>query len=346
MDEVYVARLRDILKRLQELLNDVETPTVPPVPPVDPPVPPVDPPVPPVPPVGGLRMPQGPMALQPGDGRYISVADLKASNVKVLTIRVRPNELHPGANEWTYVRIDNSVKNAKTAGKKYKILLMSGPLPSFVKGEMVNGGPVPWNPEAMAYWKDCLNRIATRYNPDPDFVGVHVPGLTDSDTSEEKFLDPAWEKQPGYSDQKVVNAHLDLITYMTLQFPNVAIVYAIGANAARYMDDVIAGAAKVCKAGQFHIKNNAVKSTTPLDWQGNTVLINALKKHPGVRLSGEMVGSTLESPKQPGDAARTGSKNINDSVDRHHEVARLGGRLGKDTSLDIYPPDIKAVKSY
>lgn len=334
MDEAQLARFKNLLDKLKELFTELEQPQT-------------EPEVPPTPaPTGEVRFPQGPMALQPGDGRYLSESQLKdAKNITTLTIRVRPNELHPDRNAWTYTRIDNSVKTAKAAGKKYKILLMSGPLPKFVGGEMVKGAPVPWNPEALAYWKDCLNRIAVRYNADKDFVGVHVPGLTDADTSEEKFLDKDWEKQPGYSDQKVISAHLDLITYMTLQFPNVAILYAIGANASRYMDDVIAGAAKVCKTNQFHIKNNAVKADSDLKWSGNTVLINALKAHPGVRLSGEMVGSTLENAKD-GSGPRTGTRNINDSVNRHHEVAKLGGRNPKDTSLDIYPPDIQAVKSY
>jgi hypothetical protein len=251
--------------------------------------------------------------LQPGNDQALIPYGQKGSTrvpeadirkVDGVTIRFRKDWIGtPGKWKWGFV--DECVKVARQADRRYTLLLMSGEENPLSEGN-------------LKFYEAAAKALGTRYGGDWHCFGVHVTGASPEGVSEElhwKPLTPAAEK----ANERMINAWGNA-------FPDKKLLLAIGNKDDSGMKRLIRYALARFKG--LVVKHNSMKANTKLSANHNQLVIWAGTIGAGVGY--EMVGSTKE--------ARFGGT-LNDAFDKIAEAQR--GRVVDYVA--VYPPDVRYV---
>lgn len=250
----------------------------------------------------------GAFALQPGDGRTLSEADLRRPGVDGLTIRFRPQWIGtPGKWNWSFV--EASVRRCHRTGDDYTLLLMGG-------------GPI--NETNLRYYEAAAFVLGATYGEDPHCVGVHVTGGSPSGVSEELH----W-KAP--VPRNVLDANKRLISAWAKACPKQTIILATGGNDTRAMLELNAHGLKVCGAGRWLVKHNRMKAGTTMSAQHNQLIVECGQR--GALVGWEMVGSATK------EQARFGGT-LQQAFNVMHTFEAQAGKVRGASYRAIYPPDL------
>lgn len=262
-----------------------------------------------VPPPVVARSVYGSFALQPGDGRTISEAQLKLPGVDGLTIRIRPEWISKnGKWDWTFP--DASVARCHKTNDAYTLLLMGG-------------AKDPLKESNLAFYESAAAAMGQRYASDPLCVGVHCTGSSPSGHSEELF----WGR-PMPSDAKAATRRM--IDAWTAAFPQQVKLLAGSANDPAAMQELIRyGVQKA--GGRFLYKSNAMKASTDLGWQGNQLVVWAAKN--GAMPGWEFVGSWTHERQRFGGPFQKAFDNMDVLTDQ-------AGLMRRQSYRAVYGPDL------
>lgn len=203
----------------------------------------------------------GRCALQPGDGRVVTLAQLRMAGVEGLTIRY--------TLKTDRKFIEQCIGRCRQTDVGYTLLCMSG------------DSREPWRETAV--YQNLAAVMGGLYGDDPLCRGVHVTGCTPYGTSEEQH----WKVTP-----EIDAANRRLITAYSASFKKQAILFAGAGDDPAGMRKLIDFGVKAAP-GRFLFKNNALKANTQITAPHNQLVIYAGKQ--GAGIGWELVGSTLES---------------------------------------------------
>ena len=250
----------------------------------------------------------GNYALQPGDGRTVSEADLRRPGVDGLTIRFRPQWIG-GPTRWDLSFVEASVRRCHKTGDDYTLLLMGG-------------GPI--NETNLRYYEAAAFVLGATYGEDPHCVGVHVTGGSPSGVSEELH----W-KAP--VSRNVIDANKRLISAWAQSCPKQTILLATGGSDTAAMLELNAHGLAVCGESRWLVKHNRMKAGTATGAQHNRLIVECGKR--GAQVGWEMVGSaTKERDRFGGTLAQAYT-----IMDRLESEA---GKQRRQSYRAIYPPDL------
>ncbi|HEX6961373.1 MAG TPA: beta-galactosidase [Lacipirellula sp.] len=272
--------------------------------------------------------PGEPAVLQPGNKRVVADELLALPRVAGLTIRARWSWIHPSEGRFDFSFLDAQVARCHNAGKRYKLLVMTGRdcSPEWIGGAWHRGAPVPWSDELKQHYGALVAELGKKYAADPLLCGVHITGPTFPST--EMHPAPGIESVAGYSDQAMIDAWGASIDAYAAAFPRTACLLSISVQppARRYLGAVVDYGRE--KLGErFTLQHNALKASThPL--APHHLFISAEAKK-GVRVGFEMVCPATN-------AARFGSRDVMDGI----ELGKAAGGV----FFDVYPPDLKALR--
>lgn len=285
-------------------------------------------------------MPQGFYALQPGNpGRALKPAVVQKPVVAGMTIRFPMLLVAKTPDKWDWSYVDAQVKKMEQAKKPFKLLPMSGDgTPTWIKGQWLNGAPLPWSPENRAFVKRFYKEMGKRYGKNPWLAGVHIIGGTRKGTSEELHPDPKWN-----NDKGMIEAYSGFIDNAVESFPDSPtywLAISVQGRAKNYVPKIVEYGLKVAK-GKFGVKHNALKAVE-IGAEHNLAVVRYVKQ--GALMGFEMVGGTAEDkPGSPG-VPRTGTRKIMDSINQGYRLADQAGYPRSKLVIDVYPPDLDSLR--
>lgn len=252
----------------------------------------------------------GNYALQPGDGRTVSEADLRRPGVDGLTIRFRPQWIG-GPQKWDWSFVDASVARCRRTDDDYTLLLMGG-------------ATNPLAESNLRYYEAAAAAIGARYGDDARCVGVHVTGGSPAGVSEELH----WR---GRLSRGVIDANKRLISAWARACPKQTILLATGGSDTAAMLELNAHGLEVCGESRWLVKHNRMKASTQPGAQHNRLVVECGKR--GAQVGWEMVGSaTKERDRFGGTLAQAYA-----IMDRLESEA---GKPRRQSYRAIYPPDL------
>lgn len=270
-------------------------------------------------------------ALKPGQptSRDVSDADLNHPAVHGLTIRVPWSAINPRPGIYDFSVIDRCLAQARRCGNKpVKLIVQTGRdglSPKWFGGQTHEGAPVPWSPEMLAAHGQLMNELGRKYRY--RFYVVHITGPTHP--SAEMHPAPNLARVRGYSDAKMVQAWVTAAQNVATAFPSESYALSISVKQPvnRFVDQTISKIRTIV-GNRLVLEHNSLQADTSITAPHHQLL----KKYSqlGVRVGFEMACSATDYP------ARFGSSNVMDGV-------KVGRNSGAEF-IDIYPPDLKALK--
>ncbi len=172
------------------------------------------------------RQPTGYFVLQKLGEQNVSDAKLASPKWAGIVIRERWSTVVPSAETFDWSFIDAQVARAKRMNKKYVLGILTGNnAPTWLNVPLYQTAPFPWDPTMLAAHARMVAELGKRYGSDPNLVGVHVSGPTRGPSgSLEMHMARGLQRQPGYSEARMIAAWKECIDQYAVAFPECAII--------------------------------------------------------------------------------------------------------------------------
>jgi hypothetical protein len=198
----------------------------------------------------------------------------------------------------------------------------------------------PWLADNLKKWKGLYNRIVQEFATDPHFAMLHLAGVTPSGTSEELH----WPKP---MSKEVEAAILEIYDHVISIVPkDLYVCHAISLKDPAAMRRIVDHCRKFTQP--YLVKHNqlayAAVGTTPSGWLNapqNRLWVELVKLS-GVDGGFEPLGSTLENKNGK---PRLGTRDVNQMIKQAVVLAKQAGTSPRELFIEIYPPDLGAMKA-
>jgi hypothetical protein len=243
-----------------------------------------------------VRQPVGAFVMQQVGAQNVSDRKLASPKWAGLVIRERWATIQPTPTTTDWSFIDRQIARAKRFDKKYILAIYTGDNdPSWLDVPMYETAPYPWDAKMLAQHGRMVAMLGKRYSDDPDLVGVEIGGPTRGPSgSLEMHLASGLTRQPGYREERVIDAWKKCVDQYAAAFPACALISDGGVAPG-------GGRATITQAvfdylfarypQQASASHCALKATTAEDAPHHALVVNMGKR--GCRVGFEMVGPSV-----------------------------------------------------
>lgn len=244
-----------------------------------------------------LISPRRTYVMQAVDSENVNNATL--TKAEGIVIRTRWATIEPTPGTFNLSWVTTQLQRAKSLNKYVQLEVLAGDdAPQWLEAEgaavmKYSDGqvPLPWDEVFQARYKRMIDHLAKTLDWSK-VTHMHCIGADNAEWHYSQFDDGAFYSVSGYSDAKMVEAHVKAVTTMVAALPNVAIVCDIGDHNKAWTAQAIA-ALKAKFAGHVGFQMDALKATTPLTYEGYTRIRDAAEQghHAGFEMIGPSVGA-------------------------------------------------------
>jgi hypothetical protein len=164
--------------------------------------------------------------MQQVGGQNVSDRKLESETWRGIVIRVGWSVIQPTEGEVNWSFLDAQVARAKRLGKNYILAIYTGNNdPAWLRVPLYQTAPYPWDQRMLSAHGRMVSALGIRYANDPNLVGVEIGGPTRGPSgSLELHLAAGITRQPGYSDQRMIDAWTTCIDQYAAAFPGCALI--------------------------------------------------------------------------------------------------------------------------
>jgi hypothetical protein len=250
-----------------------------------------------------ISRPQGFYVMQALHQENVKDQVLSSPNLAGIHLRDRWLQVETAPGNYSFAWLDQQILRAKSLGKQISLGIYAGVnSPSWLNASLVNGVPMPWDPDVLNAHNNMVAALGARYRNETAIAAVHVSSPATNE-SLEMFLPDGLTAMPGYSDDAIIETWKSALNTYAAAFPNATLVLdvAMAPDSRGAITDAVAAYARQSLGDRITFIHCSLKATTNPEAPHHETVFDL--RRAGARIGFEMVSPSIDADRFGGSLA-------------------------------------------